>query len=115
VKRDPWTRIAEALAVLDLELPPNPPEDPITRACVVEDWKRDVLEPRWKALVREHHPDRGGNTAKMAKINAAHDVLVNLVVPAPARRSRTTVIIFTDADITSTTSTGTTRGPFPFR
>jgi DnaJ-like protein len=36
----------------------------------------EELEKVYKALVRQYHPDRpGGNTEKMALVNAAHDVL----------------------------------------
>lgn len=33
----------------------------------------DVIESRYKSLARVHHPDAGGNTETMAKINAAYD------------------------------------------
>lgn len=33
----------------------------------------DVIEARFKSLARVHHPDRGGNSETMAKINAAYD------------------------------------------
>lgn len=33
----------------------------------------DVIEARYKSLARMHHPDAGGNTETMAKINAAYD------------------------------------------
>lgn len=33
----------------------------------------EVIEARYKSLARVHHPDAGGNTETMAKINAAYD------------------------------------------
>lgn len=33
----------------------------------------DVVEERYRALAQKHHPDRGGNSETMAKINAARD------------------------------------------
>lgn len=33
---------------------------------------RDVIEARYRELARKHHPDHGGDSAMMARINAAH-------------------------------------------
>jgi hypothetical protein len=33
---------------------------------------RDAISERYRALAREHHPDRGGNAETMARINAAY-------------------------------------------
>lgn len=33
----------------------------------------DEVRARWKELAAQHHPDRGGDPAKMAEINAARD------------------------------------------
>ena len=33
----------------------------------------DAVQARWKELAAQHHPDRGGDPAKMAEINAARD------------------------------------------
>ena len=37
--------------------------------------KRASLVARWRLLVAEHHPDRGGSTAVCAAINAANSFL----------------------------------------
>lgn len=77
--RDPRQRIIEALAEMGLALPPasSAREETVAR---LEAWKRDELEPRWRALAREHHPDRGGDPDRMARVNDAHDVLAVLQV-----------------------------------
>ncbi len=33
----------------------------------------EIIEMRYKALARVHHPDRGGDSETMGKINAAYD------------------------------------------
>lgn len=33
----------------------------------------DAVQARWKELAAQHHPDKGGDPAKMAEINAARD------------------------------------------
>ncbi len=33
----------------------------------------DTVQARWKELAARHHPDKGGDPAKMAEINAARD------------------------------------------
>lgn len=42
-----------------------------------------VIEAAWKALMVEHHPDKGGSEKKAAQINEAHDVLSD-----PERRAQ---------------------------
>lgn len=37
---------------------------------------RDFVDGQWRKLAREHHPDRGGSTARMAEINQARDQAV---------------------------------------
>jgi hypothetical protein len=34
---------------------------------------RDTVEEAWRYLAKAHHPDKGGDPAKMAEINAARD------------------------------------------
>lgn len=84
----PATRmeIAQAADVLGVEPPPEPATYD-QRVQALEIWKSDVLDMRWKALVRVRHPDRGGDVAHMAKINAARDLLLTLqaVRPPPVR------------------------------
>lgn len=66
-----------------------PPRDPdlearleFQRAKVVlgfaesEPITADMVKERRKVLARKHHPDRGGDPAKMTAINAACDVLL---------------------------------------
>jgi len=41
----------------------------------------------YRRLAADHHPDRGGDTARMAEINAARDTLLAPPEPiAPAKR-----------------------------
>lgn len=58
---------------------------------VRHDASPEEIKRRWRELAREHHPDRAGSdgverkrlTTRMARINAAYDVLRN-----PVRRAR---------------------------
>jgi DnaJ-domain-containing protein 1 len=40
---------------------------------VDENASRETVEDRWRALAKKHHPDAGGDAARMAEINAAWD------------------------------------------
>lgn len=40
---------------------------------------RDEIDAAYQRLAREHHPDRGGDTHTMARINAARDDLYRLI------------------------------------
>jgi hypothetical protein len=55
-----------------------------------EDAPRDTIRRRYRELAMRHHPDRGGDAERFARINAAHAVLVGLRASmgggAPARR-----------------------------
>jgi curved DNA-binding protein CbpA len=42
-----------------------------------------IIEAAWKALMLEHHPDKGGEPEIAARINEAHDVLSD-----PERRTQ---------------------------
>lgn len=65
--------------------------DPYRVLDVRHDASSDDLKRRWRELAREHHPDRAGGdgverarlTTRMARINAAYDVLRD-----PVRRAR---------------------------
>ena len=65
--------------------------DPYAVLDVRHDATPDELKGRWRELAREHHPDRAGDdieererlTTRMARINAAYDVLRD-----PVRRAR---------------------------
>jgi curved DNA-binding protein CbpA len=65
--------------------------DPYRVLDVRHDATADELKRRWRELAREHHPDRAGGdavererlTTRMARINAAYDVLSD-----PVRRAR---------------------------
>ncbi len=65
--------------------------DPYSVLGVAHDAAEPVIKRRWRALAREHHPDRAGGegsetkrlTARMARINAAYDLLRD-----PIRRAR---------------------------
>jgi len=54
------------------------------------DAPREAIRKRYRELAMEHHPDRGGDAERFARINAAHAVLVGLRASvgggAPARR-----------------------------
>ncbi len=65
--------------------------DPYRVLDVRHDASADEIKRRWRELAREHHPDRAGAdgeererlTTRMARINAAYDVLSD-----PVRRAR---------------------------
>jgi curved DNA-binding protein CbpA len=65
--------------------------DPYRVLDVRHDASLDEIKRRWRELAREHHPDRAGAdaeerqqlTTRMARINAAYDVLND-----PVRRAR---------------------------
>jgi hypothetical protein len=65
--------------------------DPYRILDVSHDASDDEIKRRWRDLAREHHPDlaaghedeREGTTTRMARINAAYDVLRD-----PVRRAR---------------------------
>jgi hypothetical protein len=65
--------------------------DPYRVLDVRHDATADEIKRRWRELAREHHPDRAGQnagerdrlTTRMARINAAYDVLRD-----PVRRAR---------------------------
>ncbi len=65
--------------------------DPYRVLDVPRDATREELKRRWRELAREHHPDRVTDdlaeqhrlTARMARINAAYDLLTD-----PIRRAR---------------------------
>lgn len=65
--------------------------DPYRVLDVRHDAPADEIKRRWRELAREHHPDRAGAdgeererlTTRMARINAAYDVLSD-----PVRRAR---------------------------
>jgi curved DNA-binding protein CbpA len=65
--------------------------DPYRVLDVPRDATREELKRRWRELAREHHPDRAAGdpaeqhrlTARMARINAAYDLLDD-----PVRRAR---------------------------
>jgi DnaJ-domain-containing protein 1 len=54
------------------------------------DAPTDIIRKRYRELAMHHHPDRGGDAERFARINAAHAVLVGLRASmgggAPARR-----------------------------
>jgi curved DNA-binding protein CbpA len=70
---------------------PNFRGDPYRVLDVRHDAAPDEIKRRWRELAREHHPDRAGSdgdererlTTRMARINAAYDVLRD-----PVRRAR---------------------------
>lgn len=78
------------------------------RQARLEAWKSDLLAPRFKQLVRELHPDRGGDTAAMARVNAARDLLVDLR-PRPDPEPVVVVQIVFYGASTSTSWTRVTR------
>jgi curved DNA-binding protein CbpA len=76
---------------LDIVSAPTFKGDPYRVLDVRHDAAADEIKRRWRELAREHHPDRAGAdneererlTTRMARINAAYDVLSD-----PVRRAR---------------------------
>ena len=56
------------------------PEQPFQVLGVKHDASREEIERAYRRLASEHHPDRGGDSQQMSRINAARDQL--LEVPA---------------------------------
>jgi curved DNA-binding protein CbpA len=52
---------------------------------------REVIEAAWKILMRQHHPDKGGDPKRAQLINEAHDVLSD-----PRRRAAYDLTILTE-------------------
>ena len=50
---------------------PAPPDCWVSLG-LVRGAPRDVIDARYRELARQHHPDHGGNTETMARINAAY-------------------------------------------
>lgn len=44
--------------------------------AATEPLTKDQVKKRWRTLCMKHHPDKGGDAAKMAEINAAYELLV---------------------------------------
>jgi hypothetical protein len=58
------------------DLRPPPAEDAIDWPAILgveRDWPLAAIEAVWKTKVEKAHPDRGGDPAVMASINAAMD------------------------------------------
>jgi hypothetical protein len=53
------------------------PEQPWQVLGVKHDASADEIDAAWRKLAAEHHPDRGGDEQKMARINRARDALMN--------------------------------------
>jgi len=51
------------------------PSGPYAVLHVANDAPLEVCEAAYKALVRKHHPDLGGDTATMQRLNAAIDII----------------------------------------
>lgn len=52
-------------------------DDPLVVFGLKSDATWDDVIKTYRNLVKKHHPDRGGNTEDMVKINAAYEVLEN--------------------------------------
>lgn len=52
--------------------PPPPPADWATVLGVAADAPVELVDKAYRALAKEHHPDRGGDPARMKLINAAY-------------------------------------------
>ncbi|MFP4181992.1 MAG: DNA-J related domain-containing protein [Thiohalospira sp.] len=46
--------------------------------ALAADATRETIRRRYRELAMDHHPDRGGDAERFARINAAHAVLVGL-------------------------------------
>jgi hypothetical protein len=59
--------------------PPPPPrsgsDDPFRTLYLINTAPPEVITASYRALSRKHHPDLGGDTATMQRINAAYDQL----------------------------------------
>jgi DnaJ domain len=53
------------------------PEQPWQVLGVKHDASDDEIETAYRRLASDHHPDRGGDPQKMARINAARDAALN--------------------------------------
>lgn len=112
-ERPESTAIREALATLGLNSLPDTRGLPFDqRVELLEQWKTEVLKPRFKQLVRELHPDRGGDTGAMAKVNAARDLLDSLKPREEASHGR--IVIF-ESEVTWSNGTATSSTSFRSR
>jgi DnaJ-domain-containing protein 1 len=58
-------------------LPAPPVQDqPHEILGVAENATEGEIQYAWRRLASQHHPDNGGNTDEMARINAARDALL---------------------------------------
>lgn len=57
-------------------------DDPYVALGVAPSASRESIRAAYRSLARRHHPDRGGDAARMASLNAAWDILKD-----PARRA----------------------------
>lgn len=64
-------QLAEALGGADS----LPRRGPHATLHITEDAPKEVVASAYKALALKHHPDRGGDTETMARINDAYDQL----------------------------------------
>lgn len=53
-------------------------EDPHAVLCVVRTAPYEVVQAAYKALAKKHHPDAGGNTEMMKRLNSAFDTIKRL-------------------------------------
>jgi len=55
--------------------PPPPPSRSSQKSCPDPDMAMDLVAAGKRALARQHHPDTGGDTATMQRLNATADWL----------------------------------------
>jgi DnaJ-domain-containing protein 1 len=71
--------IANLRPLVDLEIMTTSElEDPYSVLCVVRTAPFEVIQAAYKALAKKHHPDTGGDTEMMKRINSAFDTIKRL-------------------------------------
>jgi DnaJ-domain-containing protein 1 len=63
---------AQISAIVD-GTPASMGQDPYAILGVTQTAPREVIEAAYRALARMYHPDKGGSTAAMQRINQAYD------------------------------------------
>lgn len=79
--------VIERLEGLRVELPRRPTRDELVDALAVMGWDDtyrptlDELGERYRELAQRIHPDKGGSTEAMARLNAAKRTILAAIAP----------------------------------